>query len=82
MFGILFYRACPLPLQLTAPVEGLILLQYYSVYKLLSLLTFLFIFDYFSFSKKFIIDFAMVCFINKDNSSTTCNFIYLNKIND
>jgi hypothetical protein len=31
---------------------------------------------------KFIIDFAMVYFINIENLNTTYNFIYLNKTND
>jgi hypothetical protein len=54
---------------------------YYSVSKLLLLLTFLFIFDHFSYSKnlKFTIDFVMIYFINKENSNTIYNFTYLNK---
>jgi hypothetical protein len=58
--------------------------MYYSVPKLLSLLTFLFIFDYSSYSRKlrFIIDVAMIYFINKENSNITYNFTYLNKTND
>ncbi len=52
---------------------------YSSVPKLLSLLTFLFLFDYLSYSiLKKIIYFAMICFIIKENSNTTYNFTYLN----
>jgi hypothetical protein len=53
---------------------------YYSVYKMLSLLTFLFIFDYSSYLKikKNIIYFTIIYFINKENSNTTYNFTYLN----
>jgi hypothetical protein len=54
---------------------------YYFVLKLLSLLTFLFIFDHLSYSilLKIIIYFFIICFINKENSSTTYNFTNLNK---
>jgi hypothetical protein len=58
-----------------------LLLVYYSISKLLSLLTFLFIFDhlfYLLFLKN-IIYFAIIYFINKENLNTTYNFIYLNK---
>jgi hypothetical protein len=51
---------------------------YYSVTKLLSLLTFLFIFDnssYYYFLKN-IIYFTMIYFINKENSNTTYNFTH------
>jgi hypothetical protein len=58
--------------------------MYYYVPKLLSLLTFLFIFDHSSYSRKlrFIIDVAMIYFINKENLNITYNFTYLNKTND
>jgi hypothetical protein len=32
--------------------------------------------------QKIITYFTMICFINKENSNTTHNFIYLNKMND
>jgi hypothetical protein len=55
--------------------------RYYSVSKLLSLLTFLFIFNYLSYLNflKIIIYFAIIYFINKKNLITTYNFTYLNK---
>jgi hypothetical protein len=55
----------------------------YYISKLLSLLTFLFIFDYSSYSKNYK---NMIYFINKKNLNITYNFTYLNnilnKIND
>jgi hypothetical protein len=52
-----------------------------SVLFLLSLLIFLIMFNYLSYSnifKKYHI-FSIICFINKENSNTTYNFAYLNK---
>jgi hypothetical protein len=59
-----------------------LIINYYFVSKLLSSLTFLFIFDHPSYSKKYlkiIIYFATIHFINKEHLNTAYNFTYLNK---
>jgi hypothetical protein len=57
------------------------LLMYYFVPKLLSLLTFLFIFTICLIQKKLktIIYFTIIYFISKEILNTTYNFTYLNK---
>jgi hypothetical protein len=54
----------------------------YYISKLLLLLTFLFIFDYSSYSKNYknMIYFTMIYFINKKNLNITYNFTHLNNI--